>query len=59
MIPKAPKKYASNTVIKYYEHMIQGDHFSLASLSKNAILTILKATQVSKELVLTAHLSAI
>ena len=28
--------------------MIQGDHFNLASVSKSSILTILKATKVSK-----------
>ena len=36
------------TVIKYYEHMIQGSHFNLASVSENSILTILKSTQLSK-----------
>ena len=46
--PKAPNKYSINTVIKYYEHMIQGSHFNLASVSENSILTILKSTQVSK-----------
>ena len=45
MLPKAPNKYSINTVIKYYEHMIQGSHFNLASVSKNSILTI---SQVSK-----------
>ena len=48
MLPKAPNKYSINTVIKYYEHMIQGSHFNLASVSENSILTILKSTQVSK-----------
>ena len=48
MLPKPTNKYSINTVIKYYEHMILGDHFHLASVSKNSILTILKATQVSK-----------
>ena len=28
--------------------MIQGDHLNLASVSKNSILTFVKATQVSK-----------
>ena len=28
--------------------MIQGDHFNLTSISKNSILTILEATEVSK-----------
>ena len=37
-----------NTVVKYYEHMILGDYFYLASVSENSILTILKAIQVSK-----------
>ena len=46
--PKAPNEYSVNTVIKYFEHMIQGDHFNLAFVSENAILTILKATEVSK-----------
>ena len=35
MLPKAPNKYSINTVIKYYEHMIQGSYFNLASVSKN------------------------
>ena len=48
MLPKAPNKYSINTVIKYYEHMIQGSHFNLASVSKNSVLTILKSTQLSK-----------
>ena len=48
MFPKAPNKYSINTVIKYYEHMTQGCHFNLTSVSENSILTILKATQVSK-----------
>ena len=42
MFPNAPKKYLINTVIKYYEHTIQGSHFNLASVSENSILTILK-----------------
>ena len=48
MLPKASNKYSIDTVIKYYEHMIQGSHFNLASVSENSILTILKSTQVSK-----------
>ena len=48
MLPKAPNKYSINTIIKYYEHMIQDSHFNLAFVSKNSILTILKPTQVSK-----------
>ena len=48
MLPKTLNKYSINTVIKYYEHMIQGSHFNLASVSKNPILTILKSTQVAK-----------
>ena len=48
MLPKAPNRYSINTVIKYYEHMIQGSHFSLVSVSENSILTVLKSTQVSK-----------
>ena len=47
-LPKPPNKYSINTVIKYYEHMILGDYFHLASISENSILTILKATQVLK-----------
>ena len=47
ILPKAPNKYSINTVVKYYEHMIQG-YFNLASVSENSILTNLKATQVSK-----------
>ena len=48
MLPKPTNKYSINSVIKYYEHMILGDYFHLASVSENSILTILKATQVSK-----------
>ena len=48
MLPKAPNKYSINNVFKYYEHMIQGSHFNLASVSENSILTILKSTHVSK-----------
>ena len=48
MLPKPTNKYSINTVIKYYEHMILGDYFHLASVLENSILTILKATQVSK-----------
>ena len=36
MLPKALNKYSINT--RYYEHMIQGSHFDLASVSENAIL---------------------
>ena len=46
--PKAPNKYSFDTVIKYYEHMILV-YFILTSVSKISILTISKATQVSKE----------
>ena len=48
MLPKPDNKYSINSVVKYYEHMILGDYFHLASVSENSILTILKATQVSK-----------
>ena len=48
MLPKPTNKHPINTVIQYYEHMILGDYFHLASVSENSILTILKATQVSK-----------
>ena len=48
MLPKPTKKYSINSIIKYYEHMILGDYFHLTSVSENSILTILKATQVSK-----------
>ena len=48
MPPKPTNKYCINTVIKYYKHMILGDLFHLASVSENSVLTILKATQVSK-----------
>ena len=36
MIPNAPNKYS----IKYYEHMIQGSHFNLVSVSKKSIQTV-------------------
>ena len=45
--PKAPNKYSFDTVIKYYEHILV--YFILTSVSKISILTISKATQVSKE----------
>ena len=48
MLPKPTHKYSINTVIKYYEHMILGANFHLVSVSENSILTIIKATQVSK-----------
>ena len=34
VLPKVPNKYCINTVIKYYEHMIQTSHFNFASVSK-------------------------
>ena len=48
MLPKPTNKYSINSVIKYYEHMIIGDYFHLASVSENSVQTIFKATQVSK-----------
>ena len=48
MPPKTLNRYPINAVIKYYEYMLQGCHFNLTFVSKNSILTILKATQVSK-----------
>ena len=48
MLPKAPNKYSINTVVKYYEHVIQGYHFNLESVSEISVLTVLKSTQVSK-----------
>ena len=48
MLPKPTNKYSINSIIKYYEHMILGDYFHLASVSENSILIILKATQVLK-----------
>ena len=47
MLPKALNKYSINTVIKYYEHMIQF-LILIWHVSENSILTILKSTQVSK-----------
>ena len=43
-----PPKHPINTQLTHYEHMIQGSHFNLASVSKNSILTNLKSAQVSK-----------
>ena len=40
MLPKPTNKYSINSVIKYYEHMILGDYFHLASVSENSILNI-------------------
>ena len=48
MLPKPTNRYSINAVIKCYEHMILGDYFHLASVLENSVLTILKATQVSK-----------
>ena len=48
MLPKPTHKYSINTVIKYYEHIILGAYFYLASVQENPILTILKASKVSK-----------
>ena len=48
MLPKPTNNYCINSVIKYYEHMFPSDYFHLTSVSENSILTILKATQVSK-----------
>ena len=48
MLLKVHNKYSVNTVIKYYDNMIQGHRFNLESVSKNSILTMLKTTQVSK-----------
>ena len=48
MLPKPTNKYSINSVIKYYEHMFPSDYFHLTSVWENSILTILKATQVSK-----------
>ena len=48
MLPKASNKYSINTFIKYFEQIIQGYHFNLASVLESLILTILKLTQVSK-----------
>ena len=45
LLPNPANKYSINIVIKYYEHLIQGDHFNLASVSESLILTIFKATQ--------------
>ena len=45
LLPNPDNKYTVNSIIKYYEHLIQCDHFNLASFSKSSILTILKATQ--------------
>ena len=48
MLPKSTIKYSIKTVIKYYEHMILGDCFNLASVLGKSILTILKAFQFLK-----------
>ena len=52
MLPKLTNKYSINSVIKYYEHMFPSDYFYLTSVLENSILTILKATQVSKAVVI-------
>ena len=45
MLHQASNKCCIKTIIKYYEHIIQG---SLPSVSKISILNILKSTQFSK-----------
>ena len=39
---KVEDNKCSISTINYYEHMIRKDHFNLASVSENLILTILK-----------------
>ena len=48
MLPKPTNKYSINSFIKYYEHMFPSDYFHLTFVLENSILSILKATQVSK-----------
>ena len=48
MLPKRTNKYPINSVIEYYEHMILGDYFHLASVSEYSVVTIVQATQVLK-----------
>ena len=52
LLLKPTNKYSISTVIKYYEHMVEGDHFNFAPVSESSILTILKATKVSKAVAL-------
>ena len=47
-LPKAPNKFALNTVFQHYKGIIQSDSFNLATVSESTILTILKNTKISK-----------
>ena len=47
-LPKPPNKFTLNVDFQHYKGIIQSDSFNLASVSKNAILTFLKNTEVSK-----------
>ena len=48
MLPKALNKFFVSSVVKYYEHMIQGDHFNLTFVSENSNLSNFKVTEDSK-----------
>ena len=50
ILPKLSNNYSIIAVIKYYEHIVQGDHFNLTSASENSILAILKATSFKNSL---------
>ena len=45
---KPPNKFILNTVFQRYKDIIQSDSFNIATVSENAILTILKNSKVSK-----------
>ena len=47
-LPKAPNKFALNTVFQHYKGIIQSDSFNLDTVSENTILTILKNTNICK-----------
>ena len=48
ILPKALNKFFVSSVVKYYEHMIQGDHFNLTFVSENSNLSNFKVTEDSK-----------
>ena len=58
MFPKPTNKYSIQAVIKYYEHMILGDYFHLASVSENSVLYS-KQLKFQRQLELTIYLDVL
>ena len=55
ILPKPPNNYSIITVIKYYEHTVQGDHFNLTSA---LIFNYLKSNKFQKQLAWTIYQDA-